>query len=864
MYKTQTKNLSAIITILLLTSAFVAISNTQPAKAQNNTQWTAFMHVSAAPNPVGVGQTTLVTWSLDKVSPIATIRANQWQGIMVTITKPDGTVETKGPLEAWSTGGSVFFYTPTMLGTYKIEASFPGQWVNGSYTSISTAYGNWQNTTGQPLIYENRYYKPCTGSTVLTVQQEQIQGITSSPVPQSYWTRPILDDNKGWYEFTDNWLMQGYDRSGGIFSSFGTAFAPYTAAPESPHILWKQPVQTGGMVGGAFGDKSYYTGLTYETLYVPYVLNGRIIYVDHGLTSTAAHGTRCIDLYTGEEIWYLNNTGITFCQTLSIDTGNEHGILAYMWSISGQNWIMYDAFNARMLLNLTGMPTGGTYKQGPNGEILYYVLNVAQKTLTMWNSTRAIAGHVFDTWSPTYGGTINASRAAGASLTAMSRSPFMGVEWNVTIPTLLNTTAIALIDEGYLLAATNFQTSWPPIYNQVAFDLNLQRDASGAYPESISYLWIANRTNIMTHRQAYSKNIGEGIFAFWDEGACQLIGYDIRTGRELWKTQPINTGWGHFLSGLHIAYGKAYMGNYDGRFRAYDIRNGNLVFEYYCGNAGYLTPYGCWPVNSFTIADRKIFLTNDEHSPDSILWTGAKLWCIDADTGQSLWNLSSRLRQATVVDGILTAFNLYDNSIYTLGKGPSKTTVSAPMSVTPLGQSVMITGTVTDQTPAIKDTPAISDKNMDEWMSYLYLQKPKPKDVTGVPVTISAIDPNGNTQEIGAVTSDSMGNFGIIWTPPVQGQYQIMATFDGTKSYYGSETSTYFGVGPAAATPQPTATPTATPEPTVAPTATPTVSPSVVPEPQALPSTDLYVIAAAAAVVIVIVAVAAVILRKRK
>jgi outer membrane protein assembly factor BamB len=60
--------------------------------------------------------------------------------------------------------------------------------------------------------------------------------------------------------------------------------------------------------------------------------------------------------------------------------------------------------------------------------------------------------------------------------------------------------------------------------------------------------------------------------------------------------------------------------------------------------------------------------------------------------------------------------------------------------------------------------------------------------------------------------------------------------------------------------PMPVSTPTATP--TVVPTAT--VSPSVVPEPEASPSTDMYVIAAAAAVIIVVVAVAAVILRKRK
>jgi len=856
------RNLPTIVIILLLfSSAYLVFANTQSAQAENNTQWTAFMHVSAAPNPVGVNQFTLVTWTLDKVNPTATIRANQWEGIMITITKPDNTVETKGPLTAWATGGAVFMYTPTMTGTYTIKASFPGQWVNGSYTSISTSYGNWVNGTGT-RIYENRWYKPCEGSTILNVTNTQITGLQDAPLPSSFWTRPITDDNKGWWRFTDNWLMPGYDRTGGIFASFGTAYSPFSAAPDSPHLLWKQSVQMGGMVGGSFGDKAYYTGLTYETQYVPYIINGRIIYPDHGLTSTATFGTRCIDLYTGVEIWYLNNTNIAFCQTLDTETGNEHGLLAYMWSITGQNWLMYDAFSARLVCNVTGMPTGGTYAQGPNGEILYYVLNPTQNTLVMWNSSRAIAGHIFDTWSPTYGSTINASRSPGTAETALSHSPFMGVEWNVTIPQLWTGTTIQLLDEGYLLAATNEQLNWPPVYCQAAFDVTLDRDYLGAYPTSINYLWMQNRTNIETHRPSYSKNIGGGIFAFWDEGACKLHAYNIQTGTEIWTSEALTTGWGHFISGLHIAYGKVYMGDYDGYFRAYDAANGHLVYEFYCGNAGYQTPYGDFPINSFTIVDNKIFLTNDEHSPDSILWTGAKLWCIDANTGVSLWNFSARIRQATPSDGLLTSFCLYDNSIYTFGKGPSKTTIQLPLTQVPLGTGIMVTGAVTDQTPSIKDTPAIADVNMDAWMQYLFLQKPKPTNINGVPVTLTAIDPNGNNIPIGDVISDSNGNFATMWTPQVLGQYKIIANFAETNSYYGSDATAYLGVSTAPTAPASTSSPQPTTSSTEVPTATPT--PTAAPQPDHGIATETLLIAGAAIIIVIAVIAAALVLRKRQ
>jgi hypothetical protein len=148
-------------------------------------------------------------------------------------------------------------------------------------------------------------------------------------------------------------------------------------------------------------------------------------------------------------------------------------------------------------------------------------------------------------------------------------------------------------------------------------------------------------------------------------------------------------------------------------------------------------------------------------------------------------------------------------------------------------------------------------------MEYLYQQQPLPTNAKGVTVKLTAIDPNGNLQNIGTATTDLMGNFGIAWVPPVEGTYQIKATFEGTESYWPSYNTAYMVVDPAPAA-QPTSTPTATVTPPQ-PTPTPSVSPSVVPEPESpAPSMDVYVIAAVVAIVVVVVAVAAVFLRKRK
>ena len=75
---------------------------------------------------------------------------------------------------------------------------------------------------------------------------------------------------------------------------------------------------------------------------------------------------------------------------------------------------------------------------------------------------------------------------------------------------------------------------------------------------------------------------------------------------------------------------------------------------------------------------------------------------------------------------------------------------------------------------------------MTQWMEYVYMQKPKPTDVTGVTVSIDVIDANGNQRTIGTTTSDSSGAFSYAWTPDIEGKYTVIASFTGSESYWPS------------------------------------------------------------------------------
>jgi len=88
------------------------------------------------------------------------------------------------------------------------------------------------------------------------------------------------------------------------------------------------------------------------------------------------------------------------------------------------------------------------------------------------------------------------------------------------------------------------------------------------------------------------------------------------------------------------------------------------------------------------------------------------------------------------------------------------------------------------------------------------MQQPCPAEVTGVTVKIDVIDANNNYRNIGTATSDGYGAYSFMWTPDIPGKYTVIATFEGSESYYRSYAETSFGVDQA---PEPNLGPTAPP-----------------------------------------------------
>jgi hypothetical protein len=96
------------------------------------------------------------------------------------------------------------------------------------------------------------------------------------------------------------------------------------------------------------------------------------------------------------------------------------------------------------------------------------------------------------------------------------------------------------------------------------------------------------------------------------------------------------------------------------------------------------------------------------------------------------------------------------------------------------------------------------------------MQQPFPANATGVPVEIDVLDSNGNYRNIGIATSDLSGKFSFTWTPDIQGDFTVIASFHGSIVLSCSEAFT-------ASAPAPTAAPIATATPSMSANSVPAV-----------------------------------------
>jgi hypothetical protein len=790
----RTKLTAITIMMLLVTSVFLIVTIPIQAQEYTNMQeggsiplppgvtpdFTVETHtyLSFRPETVGLGQIFLVNFWTQPATHVSRYLSD----FKITISKPTGaeqiiTIDSlRGDTSGW------FEWIADEVGTWTIKIEFPGGYYPpGNYTVHAGAF------IGPQVVEfeESSYYEPSSdGPYELVVQEEIVPSWPASELPTDYWERPVSPEHREWWPILGNFPPEGLVGGGeywpddtNIYMNADYDFVPYVQAPNTAHIVWRRQDAIAGLIGGTMGQLSLtgrgntpsiiYSGRCYDS--ITKIVDGETISV-----------WQCYDLRTGEVYWEKTDVA-------QIPNRLYYGTLAR-----------------------ATVPGGGAYPGRIECELMYI------------GGGRLIR---YDPWDGHV--TFNMSIAPLTSATAYYDTyPFFLSIQNLGGGNrrLINwTIAAEHVARGYVYdfslgVVSNVSWPWTNLGDSQDFESMIAFDVGAIEPPGVGawYGITIRAADMTTGQELWSTSIEDNTYfssstavADHGKGAVAMrdgywMAWDLRTGNLAWQSETVDLPWGQWWPySVASAYGMIFDGSYAGVY-AFDWDNGDIVWNYKHPCNPWETPYsGEYSFRgSNIVADGKVYTYNTEHTQTQPITRGWRLHCIDALTGEGIWNITGEMSPSAVADGYLTAGSSYDGYMNVFGKGKSATTIMVSPKTSAIGSPVLIEGAVLDQSPAQPGTPCVSKESMTTQMEYLHMQHPidgiwHDETITGVPVTLTVVGPDGSSEVLNTVTTDGYsGTFGYTWTPTAEGLFKIIASFASDESYGSSSATTWVTVGP--------------------------------------------------------------------
>jgi len=800
------KKTTAIMTFILVLS-MTAMMAVIPAGAQlsNGEIMPTFIEISVSPDPVGVNQPLYINAFMTKPTVMATIGtdSDNYEGMYVRMTKPDGTTYDFPAKESDATGGIWYSHSPDQTGEYTFQAFYPGQAVFGTVSSMF----------GGSTRYDFHYASAESEEVTVTVQEDAIEWIYRTPGPaEEYWTRPIYALNWDWDVYGGHWYGLGvpaFANTGG-YDSMGN-YQPYSEGPETAHIMWSKSTHIGGQPGGLIQgtqDSNYMATTIADYYFEPVILNGILYYTKFAGPNSNVTGWEALDIRTGDVLW-SRSAGVTGSETIRMGSitifhsMQEYGAHAHIWGAEGGGFFggvntlrIYDAWTGDFIATVEN-PQSPSYivQEGgltPGALLGYYT---SGSNLVLWNSSAMLAA---GGW--TYG--------PGTTLEWDD-----GIQWTAPIPNSVDgnpvSLSVAAVTRDVILVRSA-PTPGTFVYASLGWQVTAGLNASTG-----EVLWEPRNNTLPLYEDISLKVAGEGVYVLHNKDRHEAWGYSLLNGNYMWGPVELKgNAWTPLQVAADIAYGRCFIWDAGGWVNAIELQTGEVAWSFNRGSAGYDTPYGIYLLwYNDAIADGKIYLSEGAMYNPPL--HPARTICLNATTdnpdGELIWSALSYTGRncPAIADGHLIVWNSFDMKIYSFGKGPTSTTATVQDDMIPVDGTTLIKGSVMDVSAGSKQDgvierfpnglPVVADESMTEWMEYVYMQQRCPDDVEGVTVNITAMDPNNNTRYLGTTTTDAWGNYVFEFEPEVPGMYQLIITFEGSDSYWRSSTTTYVKVNAAEA-----------------------------------------------------------------
>ena len=552
--------------------------------------------------------------------------------------------------------------------------------------------------------------------------------VQTDPIPEWIYTELPTSYTHWWRPINSEnreWNVYAGDWPQQGYNASMNNFNPYTTAPITPHILWTRQTGVTGLIGGKYNGTSYVGGSKGANI----ILAGLAYY-------SALDGVHCIDVHTGEELWVRQGINPTIgVASHQHNLADGEARVAELWEI-GEDFVKYDPFTGLETLRVQNV-LPGIYSEP-------YIYSFSNGRLITWKTDNRIIE----------------SNASLGEIPSFKDLIFSNVSCSYDFNLIWGNVGLAINkwpNESAAVNLTTGETFWSKV-------LPLEENPVG------------------------NPSIADGKIFVPGEGMV-FRAYNILNGEKIWTSEPAEYPWGSIWGNdSAVAYGNVYGLSADGHVYCFDTETGQTNWNYYSGNSFGETLYDTWAFSSNpVVADGKLYLSTMEPTPVEPKPIGNRLFCLNATTGEEIWKIDFAGGLKAVGEGMLIAKNEYNGIIYCFGRARTSVDVLVSPTIATQGSPILIEGYVSDLSLEVKGEPVVGNKDMARWMEYLYMQRPCPTEVVGVPVEIRVIqDSTGSKQDLGFAETDLYGHFNFEFTPPVTGLYTVAARFLGSDPYFSS------------------------------------------------------------------------------